>query len=587
MLHSKFIMSGFRAAMLFAAFCLMPSLHTAQAEADNGSVPVYSPVVNTEALRGLTTVGSAESMGAGRLTFNLMVAGFHQKDDYLTAPNVGANIFTGVGAFSYGVNSYVDVFASIAGFGGSNYTNTNNGSGLGTIRAGVQGSLPFPTHAYMRLGGQLVIMGGTSQNQINTFREDGYNYFETRTEYSFMGKLMQTFEGGNTDYGIKLHLNEAGVIGISKSEPTLLLLGAGLQGNLGVVVLGAEINSRTRFNDMQFSTDPLWFTPSIHLRTPYMINVMAGADVCLSEARSGTDPKALEPYRVFGAVEVSMDLLAGKRKADLEKKQKAAQDKADMENKAAQSANQIQFLGKKSMEDSLALVNEKQSGRMEKDSMQRKATADSVVLANEKRSGRMSMDSLQRKADADALANKTSADALAKKAVADSLANKTSADALAQKATADSLALVLAASNLAAEKAKRTDAEKQLLSTGALLLDAVYFETGKTTISINSKPYLNIIGKMLLKYPKLQIEVAGHTDNVGGESYNMTLSQGRADAVRDYLVEKEPALSSTTSARGYGLTMPKASNNTKDGRLKNRRVELRVMNLDALQEYNK
>jgi len=60
MLHSKFIMSGFRAAMLFAAFCLMPSLHTARAEADNGSTPVYSPVVNTEALRGLTTVGSAD-----------------------------------------------------------------------------------------------------------------------------------------------------------------------------------------------------------------------------------------------------------------------------------------------------------------------------------------------------------------------------------------------------------------------------------------------------------------------------------------------------------------------------------------------
>jgi OOP family OmpA-OmpF porin len=91
---------------------------------------------------------------------------------------------------------------------------------------------------------------------------------------------------------------------------------------------------------------------------------------------------------------------------------------------------------------------------------------------------------------------------------------------------------------------------------------------------------------MLTKYPKLQIEVAGHTDNVGGESYNMTLSQGRADAVRDYMTQEESSLGSTLSAHGYGMSMPKASNNTKDGRLKNRRVELRVMNKDALQEYN-
>jgi Outer membrane protein and related peptidoglycan-associated (lipo)proteins len=114
----------------------------------------------------------------------------------------------------------------------------------------------------------------------------------------------------------------------------------------------------------------------------------------------------------------------------------------------------------------------------------------------------------------------------------------------------------------------------------------VYFETGKTIISINSKPYLNIIGKMLLKYPKLQIEVAGHTDNVGGIDYNVTLSQGRAEAVRAYLVEVAPALNSNLNSHGYGMSMPKADNNTKAGRLANRRVELRVMNKDALQEYN-
>jgi OOP family OmpA-OmpF porin len=88
---------------------------------------------------------------------------------------------------------------------------------------------------------------------------------------------------------------------------------------------------------------------------------------------------------------------------------------------------------------------------------------------------------------------------------------------------------------------------------------------------------------MLLKYPKLQIEVAGYTDNIGSKEYNITLSQGRAEAVRDYLIVVSPTL--TLGSHGYGMTMPKADNNTKEGRLANRRVELRVTNTNALQEY--
>jgi Outer membrane protein and related peptidoglycan-associated (lipo)proteins len=517
-------------------------MQTVRAES-NDSNSMYSPVVNGDGLRGLSTISSAESMGAGRITFSFMLPWYQQKVGYLNTPNVGANIFTGAGAFSYGVNSYIDLFGSIAGFSSSNYVNTNKSYGLGTIRAGAQGSLPFPKYAFIRMGGQTVIICGTSQNQINTYRADGYNYFETRTGYDFLGKLMQTVQSGSEDYGIKLHVNEAGVFNMSKSEPALLLLGAGLQGNLGFVALGAEINSRTRFNDMSFATDPLWFTPSLHIRTPYQMNAMVGVDVTLSKDRSDNNPRALEPYRVFGSLAFSFDMLAGRRNAELIQRQNAEQEKLALEDKAAKSAKHAHSLAIKSFDDS-------------------------VALANEKNKGRTQMDSMQKKADDDAWANKANA------------------EVLARKATADSLALIQAARNLAYEKEKRSDAEKRLLSTGELLLDAVYFETGKTIISINSKPYLNIIGKMLLKYPKLQIEVAGHTDNVGGIDYNVTLSQGRAEAVRAYLVEVAPALNSNLNSHGYGMSMPKADNNTKAGRLANRRVELRVMNKDALQEYN-
>lgn len=186
------------------------------------------------------------------------------------------------------------------------------------------------------------------------------------------------------------------------------------------------------------------------------------------------------------------------------------------------------------------------------------------------------VESADDKADSLALATATS-DAR-KTAIADSLANK---------AYQDSVILAATQRALSAEKSKRSDAEKQLLSTGLLLMDAVYFETGKTDISINSKPYLNIIAKMLVKYPKLNIEVAGHTDNVGGESLNMSLSQGRAESVRSYMTTLAPELNGHLTARGYGMTSPKGDNATANGRTLNRRTELQVLNKSALQDYNR
>jgi outer membrane protein OmpA-like peptidoglycan-associated protein len=187
-----------------------------------------------------------------------------------------------------------------------------------------------------------------------------------------------------------------------------------------------------------------------------------------------------------------------------------------------------------------------------------KARADSLELAREKSH-----------ADSLALASQ-------EKARQDSMA-------MARKSHEDSLALQ---AKLDDEQSKRSQMEKQLLSTGMLLLDAVYFETGKSVISINSKPYLNIIAKMLTKYPRLQIEVAGHTDNVGQDLYNMRLSQDRADAVKFYLIQAEPELNGRLTSRGYGESRPKADNITAEGRQQNRRTQLEVLNKDALMEYN-
>jgi outer membrane protein OmpA-like peptidoglycan-associated protein len=201
-------------------------------------------------------------------------------------------------------------------------------------------------------------------------------------------------------------------------------------------------------------------------------------------------------------------------------------------------------------------------------------------------------DAAKARKDSLAMVDKAQRDSLALtgKAKQDSLAmaEKARLDSLARadKARQDSALLGDANRRLSEERSKRSEMENQLLTTGLLVMDAVYFETGRTEISINSKPYLNMLAKMLTKYPKLRIEVAGHTDNVGSDAYNQTLSDGRSAAVRSYLVTQAPELGSRLTSKGYGETMAKADNNTADGRKYNRRTELQVLNKEALQEYN-
>jgi outer membrane protein OmpA-like peptidoglycan-associated protein len=157
--------------------------------------------------------------------------------------------------------------------------------------------------------------------------------------------------------------------------------------------------------------------------------------------------------------------------------------------------------------------------------------------------------------------------------------------AMAARSSRDSVYLAEARENLKNERSKRSEAEKQLLSTGLLMLDAVYFQTNGSEISLNSKPYLNVIAKMLTKHPKLRIEVGGHTDNMGTDAYNMSLGQIRARTVMDYLTDKSPELRGGLSAKGFGESQPKSDNGTADGRKRNRRTELQVLNRDILTEY--
>lgn len=103
----------------------------------------------------------------------------------------------------------------------------------------------------------------------------------------------------------------------------------------------------------------------------------------------------------------------------------------------------------------------------------------------------------------------------------------------------------------------------------------VLFDTGKYSLKPGAREKLAKVAGILLAYPALIIEVGGYTDNVGSDDMNQTLSENRAGSVRDYLVQ-EGVLTGSVSARGFGNTMPVASNDNSSGRQQNRRVELLV-----------
>lgn len=108
-----------------------------------------------------------------------------------------------------------------------------------------------------------------------------------------------------------------------------------------------------------------------------------------------------------------------------------------------------------------------------------------------------------------------------------------------------------------------------------VVLNGVTFEFDSTVLTEPSKSVLNNAARILKANPETRVEVAGHTDSVGAAAYNLRLSQGRADSVVRYLVS-QGVDHGQLSARGYGLTEPKASNETSEGRAVNRRVEFRV-----------
>jgi outer membrane protein OmpA-like peptidoglycan-associated protein len=106
-------------------------------------------------------------------------------------------------------------------------------------------------------------------------------------------------------------------------------------------------------------------------------------------------------------------------------------------------------------------------------------------------------------------------------------------------------------------------------------INDVLFDFNKYTLKPGAREKMAKVSGILLAYPGLKLQLEGHTDSVGTDDYNLKLSQERADAVRDFLVEQGVVMANITSL-GLGKSGPVASNDSAAGRQQNRRVELVV-----------
>jgi outer membrane protein OmpA-like peptidoglycan-associated protein len=203
----------------------------------------------------------------------------------------------------------------------------------------------------------------------------------------------------------------------------------------------------------------------------------------------------------------------------------------------------------------------------ERQANEQQASADAAAQAKAQAD-----DAIQQKQQADAEAERAKADVAAAQAAAQQAQQQAQqAQQSAQQAETDK-------ASMRAQLAKQLNAilETRDSARGLIVnMSDVLFDTGKFSLKPGAREKLAKVAGILLAYPGLTIEVDGHTDNVGGDEFNQTLSEQRASAVRDYLVQQGVS-ANAVSAKGFGKTQPVASNDNATGRQMNRRVELVV-----------
>ncbi len=281
--------------------------------------------------------------------------------------------------------------------------------------------------------------------------------------------------------------------------------------------------------------------------------------------------------------------LQGAEKAYAQKQGKSAIETAARETVETAEEARVMAVKKKAEEDAAAAAAAREAQAKAQAAAEAKRRADAEAARASAEAARAQAEA----AKADAERMKAEAERAAQEAAQQKeAAEKAKAEAQAQQ---QALAVEAEKARKAAEESERLrqQAEKDKADLRARLLaqlntilatrdtarglianmSDVLFKTGSFELLPGAQLRLAKISGIVLAYPGLHLDVEGHTDSVGSDEYNQTLSERRAQAVRDYLVQQGISEGSIV-ARGFGKTRPVASNDTAEGRQQNRRVEL-------------
>jgi len=349
--------------------------------------------------------------------------------------------------------------------------------------------------------------------------------------------------------------------------------------NYELIARGAYSSSNTKIDNAIFGIDPHTPRELFEARNAFRIARNAGG----------------EKYAASTIAKASQQLAAAEEayrgKRDKKTVESAARDAVETAEEA-----RVMAVKQKAEEDAQARVAAEKRAAEEREA---KARADALAEAQRRAQAEQAraqaeqarLDAEKARAEAERMKQE------AQQAAAEAARQKEEAEK-ARQAALEQQRLAEAETEKARQAAAKAEGEKaqlraQLLeqlnsilqtrdSARGLIVNMsdVLFDTGSSTLKPGAREKLAKISGILLAHPGLGLQIEGHTDSVGTDEFNQQLSERRADSVRDFLAEQGVAVSSMT-AKGFGKTQPVATNDTAEGRQRNRRVEL-VVSGDAI-----
>jgi outer membrane protein OmpA-like peptidoglycan-associated protein len=280
-----------------------------------------------------------------------------------------------------------------------------------------------------------------------------------------------------------------------------------------------------------------------------------------------------EDARAIAVKRQDEEALAAERQRASEREASAVSAKLAAQSETDRISREAEAARIKAQGDAERAAHDAEEARLKADAEAQRLTAEKNQMAL---SAAMEVDRIKRDNEVRAAAAAAAASEEADRLRRDNEAQQAANQAQLEKIAKEKEQLELEKAQLRTELLKQFNVVLQTRDTARGLIvnmSDVLFDTAKFTLRPVAREKLARVAGIVAGHPGLKLDVEGHTDSVGGDDYNQTLSEHRGGAVRDYLVQQGMPDASVTT-KGFGKTQPVASNDTAQGRQQNRRVEI-------------